>query len=150
MSKMPYLWFVTLNTGAAEKTASPAADATHLAMLDLARALRDGRSPIARQAGYEIEALTISSALLCTIWQGALPIATIGVARRSIGSQQLWDALHAAAYPLETDPSTPPQVPWCGVRIEPTAILAPNPPWAWLATYELEIAWAWVERKRDD
>lgn len=145
-----YLWFVSLNTGTADRTMDTPSDATHPAALDLARALRDGRSPVARHPDYEIEARTISSALLCTIWCGALPVATIGVAKRSIGSRQLWGVLHAAPYPLETDPDAPPQAPWCGVRVEPSAILVPDPPWAWLASYELEIAWAWVERKRDD
>ena len=147
-----YLNFITLNTGAAERIAPPDATVTRAAALDLGRALRDGTTGVGEHPGYRLKALTVGPALLCTVYGNELPLTTFGVAARSRGSAKLWEILHASsqAYGLATDPLTPPASPWCAVRVEPTMMIDHNQPWRWLATYEVEIATAWVERRHHD
>lgn len=149
---MTYLRFVTLNTGSADDMRPPEAGVTHPAALDLARALRDGRAPIADRPGYEISVSTVGSALLCTIWRGAgLPLTTFGVAGRPRGAERLWRMLHEASegYGLATSPDTIPPVPWCAVRVEPSLLGDIAASW-WLAAYEVHVAIAWIERRHRD
>jgi hypothetical protein len=147
-----YLHFVTLNTGAVERTLDIEERATHPAALDLGRALRDGRAPIASRPAYGLDAKTAGRALLCTIYGPVgQPLSTIGVASRSIDAARLWEMMHAASagYGLLTDPAMPPAVPWCAVRVEP-ALVSDIEAARWLAAYELEIAWAWIKRRHRD
>lgn len=146
---MTYLNFVTLNTGRSDRVDPPPAGVTASAALDLARALRDGRTAVSSRAGYELVVETVGPALLATVFRGSkLPLTTFGVAARSRGAATLWTLLHETApYDLATDPSSAPQAPWCAVRAEPTLMQDPDEPWRWLAAYELEVATAWIERR---
>lgn len=145
---MSYLWFVTLNTGSADRTSQLDEVATHPAALDLARALRDGRTAIGGRPGYDLQAMTVGPALLATIWRGKVPLTTFGVAARSLGAEKLWRMLHdsSAAYGLATSADSMPEPPWCAVRVEP-ALLTDLSAAAWLAAYEIEVAWAWTEKR---
>lgn len=149
---MTYLHFLTLNTGAVERIAPPDETATHTAALDLARALRGGRAGIASQPGYEMAALTVGPALLCTIYRGEILLTTFGVAARPRRAADLWRMMHEASpgYSLATDPGNPPSPPWCAVRVEPSMLTDPAEPWRWLAAYEAEVATAWIERRHRD
>lgn len=150
---MTYLHYVMLNTGSVSRIAPPDATATHPAALDLARALRDGRAPIATRPGYELLASMIGPTLLCTIFRGAnLPLATFAVAGRPRRAADLWRMLHETSpgYDLATDPDSSPPPPWCAVRVEPSMMADPDKPWRWLAAYEVEIATAWIERRHRD
>lgn len=146
---MTYVWFVTINTGEADRTSPIDSNAAHTAAMDLASALRDGQAAIAVHPGYVIAAKTVGSALICTVYKGGdLPISTFGVAGRSRDSGALWRMLHeSAGYRLATNPDIPPKAPWCAVRVEPSALLDQDMPFIWLAGYEMEIAWAWITKQ---
>lgn len=141
---MSYLWFVTLNTGRGQRL-QLLPDRPDAAALDLGRALRDGSSPVSGQAGYSIEARTVGSSLLCTIYKADLPVTVFGVAARSLNAAKLWDLIHDDAYGLATDAGKPPRAPWCAVRVEPGLLTDPDAA-SWLAGYEADIAFAWLER----
>lgn len=150
---MTYLNFVTLQSGAMDRTVDVNRGATDPAALDLARALRDGVSPVSGKPGYTIKALPAGRCLLCTIYGPAgEPLTTFGVASRSAGAAELWSMLHEHTPVAErrTDPARPPSAPWCAVRVEISMMTDPNEPWRWLAAYELDIAWAFVTRRHRD
>lgn len=144
---MTYLHFVTLNTGSVDRIAPPDAKATQPAALDLGRALRDGRAPIATRPGYGIMVSMLGPAMLCTILKGEMPLTTIGVAARPRRAADLWRTMHETSPGMATDADQPPPTPWCAVRVEPSMMIDPEKPWHWLAAYELELATAWVERR---
>jgi len=145
---LSYLYFVTLNTGSADRIAPPSAIVTQAAALDLARALRDGVTGIARHSGFQLQALTVGPALLCTVSKAGQPLATFGVAARSRGSANLWQIMHetSAGYGLASDRTSPPPAPWCGVRVEPGFLSYPDAA-QWLASYEVDVATAWIEKR---
>lgn len=147
---MTYLHFVTLNTGSVDRIAPPNETATHPAALDLSRALRDGRAPISARPGYGIMVSMLGPAMVCTILKGDMPLTTIGVAARPRRAADLWRLLHETSGDLATDPDKPPPTPWCAVRVEPSMLADRAQPWTWLASYELEIATAWIERRHHD
>ena len=144
---MTYLHFVTLNTGSIERITPPPAGVTDAAALDLGRALRDGSAAVSGHAGYVLTARTIGPALLTTIKRDDGPVVVVGVSARSRGAQPLWDVLREIIAPANLPISPiPPAAPWCGVIAYPS-IDAPDSPWTWLASYEVELATAWVERR---
>ncbi|WP_353194589.1 hypothetical protein [Pusillimonas noertemannii] len=149
---MAYLYFVTLNTGRHENIILPDTRHADNAAFDLSSALINGRAAISSHKGYEISAMTIGPTLVYTIYRGTeLPLATVGVAARSRGSANLWRMLHETArYPLATSPDRPPAEPWCAVRAEPSMMTDAQSPWTWLATYEVEIAAAWINKRHLD
>ncbi|WP_420961093.1 hypothetical protein [Brucella sp. IR073] len=148
---MSYLYFVTLNTGSTSTMDAPDATVTHSAALDLGRALRDGRAPITAHNGYDLAVLTVGRSMLCTVYKGNSPLATFGVAAQARGAAKLWHMMHETApnYGLKTDANNPPALPWCAVRVEP-GLLKDFGASRWLASYELEIATAWIERRHRD
>lgn len=150
---MSYLNFITLQTGAVEKTVDVDRCAIDPAALDLARALRDGSSPVSGHDGYTIKALPSGRCVLCTIYGPAgQPLTTFGIASRSAGAAELWAMLHEQipAFKRRTDPSRPPQTPWCAVNVWDSMTTDPGEPWRWLAAYELDIAWTFVTRRHRD
>lgn len=81
-----------------------------------------------------------------------IPLATCGVAVTPEASPILWDFM-ADEYRREMGEAPPAlrpaAVPWCGVILHKTALLD-VPAMEWLGDFERCVAWAWIERERDD
>lgn len=143
---MTDLQLVTLNTGSTSRIAIDPAEIP-AAAIDLGNALKWRGPPVDIEGrdGSRLMASAKGSSLVATILHQGEPLATIGVAERSLGSKPLWRMLHDTArqMPLATDPASPPAAPWCGVLVWPGLVTMPNAA-TWLADYEAQIALAWI------
>ena len=88
--------------------------------------------------------------LMVTVYNRGVSLVTFGVTGNPSTSMELWECLHASAQlPVLVAADNPPQVPWCGVRIEYGLLLAPPTDTLWLGDFERCVAWAWLEPDGD-
>lgn len=144
---MTYLHHVTLNTGHLRRSSLPevpAAAIDHTREL-LADAIAAGDTVEMPIPGYRLHVEPFGSrrAALCTVYRGAEPIVTIGIAARP--ARALWGQLIALRHRLEPDALAldEPQAPWCAVLLLP-AIETALDALVWLGDFERCAAWSWI------
>lgn len=151
-----YIWHVTLDTG--HGRSSPRGEVADAAIRTVQGMISTGlRGPAPVLPGYHLTAAAVGSNLLATVnyeaATGIVPVATFGVARRSLGAARLWTMLHqahaAGAPPLATDPADVPAAPWVAVRFEAGMGLDRDSPATWLGDFGRCLGWAWIELRDD-
>lgn len=162
---MTRLQHITINTGHSRWSdpdeVSPDALTTTAELLD--RALAAGRAiPLAPSAlsHYALEATVDGGALLATV-SGPVgphvpgrphrgqttPIVTIAVARRNRQARALWTMIWAMHDPAA--PEVPRSTPWAAALLYLALDRHPHAQ-RWLGDFERCLAWAWIERRKDD
>jgi hypothetical protein len=142
-----YLNHLTINTGGTRRSwlyeVSPEA-LDHTREL-LANAIMSGGDVDMPVPGYRLHVEPFGSrrAALCTVYRGAEPIVTIGIAARP--ARALWEQLIALWHRLEPSAPAPdePQAPWCAVMLLPAIKVAPDA-LVWLGDFERCAAWSWI------
>lgn len=144
---MTYLAHLTLNTGHMRRSrlheVEPGAlDHTRELLANAIAGDGNADMPI---PGYRLHAEPFGSrrAALCTVYRGAEPIATIGIAARP--AKALWGQLIALRHHLAPDAPQldEPPAPWCAVMLLP-ALREAVDAMDWLGDFERCAAWAWV------
>ncbi|BCM87969.1 hypothetical protein [Methylobacterium indicum] len=139
-----YLWQVTLNTG--DGRHSLRTDVTEQALV-VARPLLDlvAEQPVAGLGLVRSE--QYGSATILRVRDEAGPRCAIGVALRSRGAAQVWQALHDEGIAaLATVPDSPPAAPWCGLVLADRMRDRPRPETMELVVLARVIGWAVVEQ----
>lgn len=151
-----YLTHITLTSGDSRRSPRSEVDEAvidYLAREVLPAALR-GYAPLpVENPRCVVNAAATDDALVATVWESrgearGAPIITIGIA--AARSPEVWALLHRqATTPVATDPSKPPNAPWCAARLEVGAALHAEA-MEWVADFERCLAWAFLrDRPRD-
>ena len=144
---MTYIDHLTLNTGHLRRSwrgevADNVVEHTRDLLADAIQSGGDAAMPVPGYRLY-VEPFGSRRAALCTVYRGAEPIATIGIAARP--ARALWGQLIALRHRLapEAPPLSEPQAPWCAVMVLP-AIRDAVDALDWLGDFERCAAWAWI------
>lgn len=105
--------------------------------------LTPGKHPIPGKEGYTAEVLTEGRSLLCTVWDNDRPCVTFGVAPDRESSDLLWPALIKLSEGVTPVCPSPPWVAVAIVLIGPSEV-------GWLGDFERCLAWAWVDKIRQE
>lgn len=134
---------IALQSGATHRSYRVSADDAAIAALQpLLR--KDGDHPLPVREGRRLSVTRSGRLLLATVW-ASVPLATFAVADQVVGADKLWQMLHEDTQ-TATQADHAPGPPWCAVRREAGLLGHPDDR-AWLADFEHQLAWAWVEAK---
>jgi hypothetical protein len=127
---------VTLTTG--HTRVSPRGEVADQVLAACEPLLAPGRHRIPGvMGGYELVVPVCQHGWAGTVYQGSVPVATIGVADDEASASEIWPALvkmHGGGAPAQ------PPLPWCAVVLHAVA-----PAYEWLGDFERCLAWAWLE-----
>lgn len=144
---MTYIAHITLTTGHARRSyREKIDDAVMPALRRLIAEMRDGKVvEIPGAAGYFARGYVGGRCMSCTVYAGASPLVTVGVATHSRCGAVLWRGLYGSA-PAQARPEQPP-APWCGVVLHLDALAMYRDAMVWLGDFERCLAWAFVAEK---
>ncbi len=141
VDRRPSILHVTLQTGHTSRSyRQDVSDTTIATLRPLVGA--DGAYAIPGVSARKLQVTRTGRLLLATI-RGENPICTLAVADRSVGADRLWEMIHERTK-AATDPSRPPQAPWCAARLEPGFASCPDDV-AWLADFQRCLAWTFLD-----